>query len=180
MKTKSIFILTFLFYLFTNSLSAQKNIKIDLDALQFFNSYLNNKSVIDDQKAELIFEKYTNSLNYKSTDLMYENPTTEEDIYYKSIVTFPIPLDNIVKMEEVIYQDGETIVMQYVFYLDKEVKRTIETKEKGKWLDKAETNVNKVFFPIAVDLDANEVKNIQKVIRDVFKNIDIVTKSEKK
>ncbi|WP_027127201.1 hypothetical protein [Gelidibacter mesophilus] len=180
MKTKSTLLFTCLFFLFSNLITAQKDIKIDLDALKFFNSYLSNKSLIDDRKTELIFDKYSNALNYSSTVLMYENPTTEKDIYYKSNVTYPIPLNNIERIVEDIYQDGETVVMQYVFYLDKEVKRIIEKKEKGEWLDKTETNVNKVFFPIAIHLDNEEVKNIQKVVRDVFSNVDIETILEKK
>jgi len=176
MKTLNQLTISTLFFLFTTTLFAQQGVKIDLDALKYFNSYLTNKSVIDDIKGELIFDKYSNSLNFSSTTLMYENPTTEKDIYFKMNVIFPIPLNEINKIEEIIARQDKTIVIQYKFYLNKKVKRVIETKEKGKWLDKKITYLDTVFFSPAGSIDNKEIPKLQKVIRDVFSNIKIETK----
>ena len=69
--------------------------------------------MIDEVKGELIFNSYSNSLDYKSTTFMYENPTTEKDVFFKMTVTFSIPLKDLNKIEEIIVQKGEIIIIQY-------------------------------------------------------------------
>ena len=181
MKTKNlniIYILTLI--LFANPIFAQDEIKVNVDALKNFNAYLTNKSVIDDVKGELTFNSYSNSLDYKSTTLMYENPTTEKDIYLKMTVTFSIPLTELNRIEELIVQKGEIIIVQYKFHLDTKTKRTIETKEKGKWLDKETTYVEELFFSPAGSINLTELNEIKTIIRDVFLNVEIESKIEQR
>lgn len=166
--------------LFANPIFAQDDIKVNLGALKNFNSYLTNKSVINDVKGELTYNSYSNSLDYKSTTLMYENPTTEENIYFKMTVTFSIPLNELNRIEELIVQQGKTIIIQYKFHLNTKVKRTIETKEKGKWLDKETTYMNQLFFSPEGNINLTELTEIKSVIRDVFSNIKIESKIEQR
>lgn len=164
----------------TSYASAQSNIKINEDALKYFNSYLTNKSVIDDVKGELTYDKYSNELHYKSTTIMYENPTTEKDIYFKMTGTFSIPIADLNKIEEIIVQKGEIIIVQYKFHLNKKVKRTIETKEKGKWLDKEQTYEDVVFISPSGSINLTDLTKIKKVFRDIFMNIDIESKIDQR
>ena len=166
--------------LFGNPIFAQDDIKVNEDALKNFNSYLTNKSVIDDVKGELTYNSYSNSLDYKSTTLMYENPTTEKDIYLKMSVMYSIPLKELNKIEELIVQKGEIIIVQYKFHLNKKVKRIIETKEKGKWLDKETTYEEVLFFSPAGSVNLTDLTEIKTIIRDVFSNIEIESKIEQR
>ncbi len=181
MKTKKvnlIYILTLV--IFGNPIFAQNEIKVNVDALKNFNPYLTNKSVIDDVKGELNYNNYLNSLDYKSTTLMYENPTTEKDIYLKMTISFSIPLNELNKIEELIVQKGEIIIMRYKFLLNTKTKRTIETKEKGKWLDKETTYVKELFFSPAGNINLTELTKIKTIIRDVFSNVEIESKIEQR
>ncbi|SOU87118.1 hypothetical protein [Tenacibaculum dicentrarchi] len=168
------------FVLFSNIIITQNNIEINEDALKYFNSYLTNKSVIDDVKGELSYNKYSNELSYKSTTVMYENPTTEKDIYFKMTVTFSIPIAELNKIEEIILQKGEIIIVQYKFHLNEKVKRTIETKEKGKWLDKKTTYDNTVFLSPNGKINLTDLTKIKSVFRDIFSNIEIKSKIEQR
>lgn len=176
MKTKKIkFIYGIIFILISNNVLAQENIKINLEALKVFNSYLINKSVIDDVKAELTFNSYSNSLDYKSTTLFYENPLTEKDIAFKLVITFSIPIDDLNSIEEIFASKNETTIVQYKFNLNKEVKFVSESKEKGKFLDKEILYLKELSISPAINTDSKDLNNIKKAIRDVFTNANFKT-----
>lgn len=172
----------FYFFLIVTSslgLHAQSDVKVDLDALKYFNSYLNSKTILMEIHGELSFDRYSNSLEYTSTNIMYEDPTTEEVIYFKINVDFSIPLANITRIVENIgHKDGITIIT-YDFYLDTEVKRSIQSKRKGEWLEEKIINSNKVFFAVEKRLEVTDIEKIQRIIRDVFSGIEIETETIK-
>lgn len=177
MKRKNLkFIYGFLFILLVNPIFSQEKVKINVDALKSFNPYLTNKSIIDDVKGKLAFNTYSNALDYESITLMYENPITEKDIDFKMTVNFSIPLNELKMIEEIIAQQGEIIIVQYKFHLENIVKWTMETKEKGKWLDKKVNYDNELNISIASDINLTELSNIKTIIRDVFSNVEFVTR----
>lgn len=174
-KIKAFTFLLLPFILLSNQLTAQNKSDINLDAVKFLNSYLNEKSIINDTQGEFIYDKYSNSLNYSSTTIMYENPTTEKEIFFRMTVEFPIPINQIERIVENILSRNDIIIVKYEFYLKDKVKRTVKIKEKGKWLDEETTYTNKVFFSPAKDLNTTETQKLKLVIQDIFPNIRIET-----
>jgi len=148
---------------------------INKDALKQFNIFLSNKSIIDDVKGNLSFNKYSNSLDYYSTSIMYENPTLEKDIYSKITVDFSIPLNNVTKVVEKILKRDGMIIMMFDIYLDKKVKFTLKSKEKGKWLDENTSERNKVFLSPAKELANSDIEILQLIMRDIFIGVEFET-----
>lgn len=173
MNSKITFLFTFIFICFCSIGYAQKDININENALKHFNSYLSYKSIIDDTKGELIFDRYSNSLNYSSTFIMYVDPTTEKDIYSKISVKFPIPLNHILKIEESILRNNASVIFSYKFYLDINVKRIIQSKTKGEWLDEKIVETNEVWFSPAQKFNSSDIERMQLVIRDIFPDVTI-------
>jgi clan AA aspartic protease (TIGR02281 family) len=144
---------------------------INEDALRRFNLFLSNKSIIDDVKGHLIFNKYSNSLDYNSTTIIYENPTLEKDIYAKITVDFSIPLNNVNKVVEKILKREELVIMIFDIYLDKKVKFTTKSKEKGKWLDQNISERDKVSITPRKDLTNSDIEILQLTMRDIFNGV---------
>lgn len=160
--------------LFYNPLK-EKNISkviINEDALKHLNKYLNNTSIIDDVKGELFYNKYTNTLDYLSTTIIYGNPATQEDIYSNLTVEFSIPIDAITKITEVIANNK---IMIFEIYLNKKIKYIVKSKVKGEFLDESVSKTNKVFFSPQKSLDISNIKKLQTLIREVFIGVDIET-----
>lgn len=133
---------------------------------------MSNKSIIDDVKGELFYNKYTNTLDYLSTTIIYGNPATQEDIYSNLTVEFSIPIDAITKITEVIANNK---IMIFEIYLNKKIKYIVKSKVKGEFLDESVSKRNKVFFSPQKSLDISNIKKLQTLIREVFIGVDIET-----
>ncbi|AUC79266.1 hypothetical protein CW736_07665 [Nonlabens sp. MB-3u-79] len=60
---------------------------------------------------------------------MYEDPTLQKEILFRSFVSFQIPLNDIIKIEELIYQTDDLIILQYEFHLSQGVESLVEMKK---------------------------------------------------
>lgn len=143
-------------------------------ALKHFNSYLNNKSVINEVKGSLTFNKYSNSLDYESTDIMYKNPTLEEDIFSKIIVTYSIPINNVTKIVQSVLKSDDILIISFDIYFDKKVRFTIKSKKKGELMQEETSQVSKISLSPALgkDIYESDIETLKLIIKDIFEGVE--------
>lgn len=167
MKNKTILKILILFFTIT-VFSQAENDKNKKDAVDFLNLFLSHESWAMKVDANFTYNKYSNSLAFKSI--------IELDDEKKSILKeeYMLGINNIKSIDEIIYNEKNIIF--YKIHLVNEIYLKRHNKKNGDVIpDYTEKKVKEVSIDFYKPKTDQDLKNIQKVIRDIFSNIPIET-----
>lgn len=169
MKLKVIFNLFILF--FSISVFSQvEGEKFNKDALEYLNIFLNDEGWAMKVEGNFSYNKYSNSLSFKSK---IEIDDSKKTIRKQEYV---LNLDNIKNIEELLYKEKN--IVGYTINLINEIYYKTHTIQKGDVIPQFKNEKRKsITLNIYKQLSDDDFRNIQKVIRDVFINIPIETKN---
>jgi hypothetical protein len=168
---KIIFIILFVFLFFQNSFS-QINKKIDIpEALNYLNLFLNDVNPLATITGKITYNNYAETFSYVSK-------CEAEEIKTSLNSSFSFNINDVISIDEMILKskDYNSSSLAYTFYLKNEVYRESYTKIEGSIIkDFSSKKDSKVWFSTEKSLTENDVLNIKRTIRDIFKNIPVKT-----
>ncbi len=163
---------------FSNGVLAQKMLNNSVrnnqkftEALEFFNTFLNEENWATITRGVFTYNNYSNSLTYKSK-------TTVKNLNESIESEYTISLDNIKNIVETIYiKPGDPNVILFrlnlknnVFYKTY-IKNSIDVVPNYK-----NETVDNIGISITKNLTEDDIKILRTSIRDIFQNITIETK----
>lgn len=159
---------------FQNSFS-QINKKIDIpEALNYLNLFLNDVNPLVITTGKITYNNYAETLSYVSKTESQDFAKIKESLNS----SFSFNINDVISIDEMILKskDYNSSSLAYTFYLKNEVYRENYTKIEGSIIkDYSSKKGSKVWFSTEKSLTENDVLNIKRTIRDIFKDIPVKT-----
>lgn len=138
-------------------------------ALNSFSNYLNSTDLFSENKGDLKFDSYSNSILI-NLEYVIKDPLSGDNL---SVIkkTTKLPLDNIIEIEESIIElnnNSNEKNIEWSIKLAKPIRLTISNKEKNKILNTEVQEQTTYVLSCEQNILSFEIIDIQKLIRDIF------------
>lgn len=161
----------------SNNLGIKTNSINKSEAINYLNQFLSMKSWGMDSNANFTYNSYSNSLSFKSLTNFKDPKNTSNEINYS------FNIDDALKIDEVIHiadknKIGDHNVIWFTIHLKNNIYKTDYTKSDGDIIPNYKnSSTNEISLNIIKELTEQDLKSLSLVIRDIFPNIEVITKT---
>ncbi|MCB6062637.1 retropepsin-like aspartic protease family protein [Flavobacterium psychrophilum] len=147
------------------------------EAINYLNQFLSVKSWGHEIDANFVYNNYSNSLSFKSIASFKDSKNSIIEISYQ------FRMEDVLNIEEFIHisdknKSNDRNIIFFDINLKNDIIETNYTKSDGDVIPNYKnSNTNKVTFGIAKSLTEQDLRILSMAIRDIFENVEIITKN---